>query len=140
VELKDFVKESLCSIAEGVAQANLQLPRWKAAANSTLTKTEESIVGWSGSVYETVTVYREATVEFDVAIVASEENSSEKGGKLTVATPSFFGVKAGVDGGTTLTGATQASTTSRIKFSIPLTLPEGDRSSLSLPGIPGITN
>lgn len=139
MELKDFVKESLCAIAEGVAQANLQLPRWKSAANSTLVRIEESHVGWDQIVSEAKKVYREATVEFDVAVIASEESSNEKGGKLTVATPSLFGFKASGDGGTTMSGMTQASTTSRIRFSIPLTLPEGDPTHSPLPAIPGVT-
>lgn len=67
MEIKDFIKEALVSIKEGISMAN---------------KTHKCFSTFGGNTTE----YNEAGnyVHFDIAIVVSETGSSKAGGKLKI--------------------------------------------------------
>lgn len=116
MELKDFIKESLVQIADGINEANKSLEDSNAIVNP------KGILAYSesrkayGRIKEDY-IDKESLVEiveFDVAVQA--ESGTETGGgiKLSIAS---IGV------GTNASSQNSKSTESRIKFQIPMIYP-----------------
>lgn len=106
MNLRDFVKETLVEIAEAVDEANDALKDKGAFVNPV------KVVPHTGRATEHVRQLHE--VEFDVAVTA-EEGKETKGG---------LGIMVGTIGlGAQGKSETSGSTHSRVKFKIPLLLP-----------------
>ncbi|MES0870919.1 hypothetical protein [Pseudovibrio sp. SCP19] len=106
MELREFVTQSLQQILEGVREAQAGESGDNVNAGLKGVKLEGSLInGGELGVF--------STVEFDVAV--SAENKG--GGKAAL---KVFGV--GVEGG----GQLSASYANKIKFSVPVRLPDGD--------------
>jgi hypothetical protein len=117
MQLKDFISQTLIEIVHGVKQAQATVSKHGGAINPSFWRMEstKSIIGYTGKPDSNEQPV--FSVEFDVAI-SSEETSGSKGG---------FGIIVAVFGG----GAQseQQSTSSnqnRIKFVVPILLPEQD--------------
>lgn len=115
MELKTFVSETISQIVEGVAEAQERCKKLGARVNPRLTgnyKEHDELWADDGSASAQF-------VEFDVGIEASE-GSGTKGG---------VGVMAGAFTlGTSGQSQAEKSATSRVKFVVPLVLPEEKRS------------
>jgi hypothetical protein len=109
MDLKDFVKNSLIQIIEGVKAADAECAALGAriAPKVTSSRDRRSMDIKTG---EDVHV-----VSFDVAVVATEEKSSTGGGGLKIAV-----ISAGAD----LKNANTRSTESHIQFEVPVTYPD----------------
>ena len=111
MNLQDFVSETISQIVQGVVTAQKSAIEHGAHVNPRLTGTTESLSSqgllWSGD--NTAQV-----VHFDVALTITE-GTGTKGG---------IGVFAGVVNlGSTGQSKNESSSVSRVKFSVPLTLP-----------------
>jgi hypothetical protein len=107
MELKDFVAATLAQIVAGVKEAQV-------GADGENVNAEMVNVG-GGNLIDGGTYGIATRVDFDVSVTA--ETSGAAGAKLTV-----FGV--GVDAG----GDHKAGSANRICFSVPVRLPDGDKS------------
>ena len=107
MDLKEFTKQTLIQIVEGVNDANVALQ------DSGAYITNESLSNSKGPClfYKKLNVIE---VDFDVAITATESEGSNGGASLKVA--SFINVGGGVD------TKTENQTISRIKYTLPLVL------------------
>lgn len=112
MELRDFVAETLTQIVEGVQEAQVRTKSHGARVNPHLTTSAElaikhSILIASGAAAQ--------LVHFDVALTA-KEGTGTKGG---------IGVVVGAFAlGSTGQSQAENSTVSRVKFSVPLVLPD----------------
>jgi len=111
MDLKDFVAQTLSQIVQGVAEAKAPVEALGAEVNPLL-RTGQTTAGnagllWAGSSYAQI-------VQFDVALTITEGKGT-KGG---------IGVFAGaVTLGSSGQSQTESSSVSRVKFSVPLSLP-----------------
>ena len=107
MDLKEFTKQTLIQIVEGVNDANVALQ------DSGAYITNESLSNSKGPClfYKKLNVIE---VDYDVAITATESEGSNGGASLKVA--SFINVGGGVD------TKTENQTISRIKYTLPLVL------------------
>ncbi len=112
MELKDFVRESLKQIVEGVSEAQDPVRRHGGYVNPTaLPKgTSESHFGEFLPSGQQVFL-----VEFDVAVTINEQTGTHAEAKVQIA--SFLSLGAGGNSGDAL------QLTQRIKFKVPLALP-----------------
>ncbi|KZK97275.1 MULTISPECIES: hypothetical protein [unclassified Pseudovibrio] len=108
MELKEFVTQSLQQILEGVREAQTVEGGDNINAGLQGIKLDGNLI--NGGTYGVFSV-----VEFDVAVSAEHSGSGKAALKV-------FGV--GVEGG----GQTAASYANKIKFSVPVRLPDGDPS------------
>jgi len=113
MELRDFVKETLIQIIEGVRAAHSNLKQGGGKINP--------IQQFFGEGTHSNTIRDEGgqvihTVEFDVAITVKED-AGIKGGAGIVVGPIAIGTRADV--------GEQNTSTNRIKFPIPITYPRG---------------
>ena len=116
MDLKTFVSETLTQIAEGVAdaQARIRAANIPAAVNPS---------------YRTANSQRdyadESPVEFDVAVVVSEESAEATGGKAagSVGVIAVLTAKASAEIESKSTGSHRNETASRIRFSVKLAQP-----------------
>jgi hypothetical protein len=106
MELREFVKDTLLAITEGILEAQKEVPSPETQFGS-----GSAILG------------KERIVEFDVALAETE--STEKGGKIGVAFPILGQVTGGAD------KSTGTTSTTRIKFEVPVIYPGHKRSSVS---------
>ncbi len=107
MKLDDFITETLLSILEGVAKA--QAMDGGRSVNAT---------GWKGTAQGLYTGYDESVftvVSFDVAVSVSEEANASAGVKA------WINVQAG--------GGRESSQTSRVAFTVPVRLPQGDETA-----------
>jgi hypothetical protein len=112
MELREFVSASLLQIVQGVADSATEISRLGGAVSPAFhPNPTNNLLGRLKSDASTP-VY---AVEFDVAVVASSTMGAEGGAKLQVATILSIGGKG--------SGSEKDETTSRIKFSVPLSLP-----------------
>lgn len=122
MDLREFIKQSFVQIAQGISDANGELAETGAVINptgyaqsATAGKKGEVIGFWTkeqrGEHYAPVT-----TVEFDVAVVASDAEASTQGGALKVWSLGFAGTKS---------AESQYESHSRIKFVVPVVMPTG---------------
>lgn len=119
MELKSFVTQALVEIVQGVKDAQEQLKSTGASINPdglfhTQPTSEDhvaiSIPGSKPYIYGQI-------VEFDVSVTASEKDAAQGGVGIQVASITI---------GAALSGTTeeQSSVVSRLKFSVPLFLPQ----------------
>lgn len=120
MELKEFVKEAIVQVVEGIDEANAVLSEktaFVASANIQTNKTYQSTVDKDGR-HHYVT-----DMEFDVAINAQNSETKEGRGRVEILTVLNIGGKGSCENTT--------SSTSRIKFSLPLALPTEPKEKLS---------
>ncbi|PHR88489.1 MAG: hypothetical protein COA78_36485 [Blastopirellula sp.] len=104
MDIKDFVRETLVQIAEGVKEANSQLKEKE--INAVVMPTPDS---WSRKSFT-----RE--IKFDVAVIA--ESTTEMGGKANLTIPVVgVGFKGDVN------HETSNQNISRVEFTVPIMLP-----------------
>jgi len=108
IQLKEFVQSTLVEIVEGVRAAQVEAEKIGANINPTQLENVTAMHGKNWNVAQ--------TVEFDVAVSASDEGSSKGGIGVFVA-----GVGLGVQHKT----AELTSALSRIRFSVPILLSPG---------------
>ena len=111
MELNDFIRETLVQIASGIegAQEELKQKDSEAIINTNITIIEDGMLA-TGGVRKSVEY-----IEFDVAVLVSDQVGKKVGAGITVA--SVF--KVGASGEST----TSHGSESRIKFKIPMTYP-----------------
>lgn len=113
MELKQFVKEVIADVAMAVKESQENL------LDSGIKVSPDLIKGLTGETYNTK--QKLSYIDFDVAISDSEKAESEIGGKGKLVVLSVNGK---------YNGETLASTTSRIKFSIPIVFPQRSPESI----------
>jgi hypothetical protein len=120
MELKDFIKNSLCQIAEAILEAKEQLgstdaevnpARMMAYTNSSQAYGRTLAAGEKPDLEGTRIVER---VEFDVSVTTDAETQANGGIKISIAS---VNVKAGGE------TSDKAGSESRIKFSVPMVFP-----------------
>lgn len=116
MDLKVFVSETLAQIAEGVADAQKRIrdSNIAAAVNPSFRK-ETSQRAYADA----------APVEFDVAVVVSDENAEASGGKAggSVGVIAVLTAKASAEIESKSTGSHRNETASRIRFTVQLAQP-----------------
>lgn len=112
MDIKDFVKESLMQIADSINEVNMELKEKGTYIPS------GDIVGEGVlfSVIKDSETRHFIKVDFDLAVTASQEHGSSGGGGLSIASFANVGIK-----GEDKEGKEEIS---RIKFMIPMALPE----------------
>ena len=121
MEIKDFVKEALAQIVEGINEANKQMSE-KGAFVASSNMREANGLPKSGTYVDDVRNVRHVVreIEFDVSIAASD--STQTGGRGGLQVVSFIRADGGIENNVS------SSASQRIKFSLPLALPVvGDR-------------
>lgn len=110
MDLKEFTKETLLQIVQGVNEANELLAENNAYVTREIQKTTngDSYVDSSGFYTHAI------NIDFDVAVTASEINDTKGGGGIKVVQILCAGVETG--------NRTENQSVSRIKYSIPLVL------------------
>ena len=119
MELKLFVKETLTQIIEGVTEAQTKAKESGAVINPMgyFTEGQHKVIKWLPE-RATGEEWREGQiVEFDVSVVVSEKDETQGGAGIQIAS-----VVIGV--GVSAKSADENSMVSRLKFSVPLFLPE----------------
>ena len=112
MDIKDFVKESLMQIAESINEANVELE-----GKGTYIPSGDMIgEGVLFSVIKGPETRHFIKVEFDLAVTVSQEHGTSGGGGLSIASLAKVGIK-----GEDIEGKEEIS---RIKFMIPMALPE----------------
>ena len=111
MDIQEFIKETLTQIANSANEVNKALESVGAYVPSKCVKGDNIVVRAEGTLPKNVVM-----VDFDIAVTASEGKSTSGGGGIHVA--SVF--KAGME----KEGNTETQQTHRIKFSIPLVLPD----------------
>lgn len=112
MELKEFVKETIVQVVEGIDEANAALSEktaFVASANIQTSKTHQSTVDKEGR-HHYVT-----DLEFDVAVNVQNSETKEGRGRVEILTILNIGGKGSCEN--------TSSSTSHIKFSLPLALP-----------------
>jgi hypothetical protein len=109
MDVKDFVENTLVQIVEGVNSANSKLKETGAIISP---KNVSPIR--DGTTYNTATGQLVNLIEFDVAVTVNEKDTAGGGGGIKI---------AGISIGGQLQNETANQSVSRIKFSVPLTLP-----------------
>ena len=122
MEIKDFIKESLSQIVEGIDMANQEMNEKGAfVVSSDLRESnrlpKSGTYAYDGS--DTLRVVRE--IEFEISIAVSDSTKNEGKGGLRVA--SLFHANGGMENSNSL------DSINRMKFSLPLALPNVKMSS-----------
>lgn len=112
MDIKDFVKESLIQIAESINEANVDL-KDKGTYIPIGGLTGEGVLF---SVIKGTETKHFIKVEFDLAVIVSQERNTSGGGRLAIASLANVGMKSDSSEG--------KEEISRIKFMIPMALPE----------------
>ncbi len=117
MQLSDFVADALVQIAQGVLKANEQLAETGAIANpaNVVLRSQDGHVYGRTSSETKIAERMVEVVKFDVAVFASEEKDKKGGAGIVVAA-----VTLGASRGQ----KSSEKTESRLKFSVPLLLPE----------------
>lgn len=119
LNLEDFIAQSLVQIVNGVVEAQKRVAELDGKINPPDYVVQPSgQLNWSQSGYGTDHEIGQV-VEFDVAVVAGE-NKDLKGGMGVFVTGLTLGYQAGK--------ANENSSVSRVKFSVPLFLPQQKKS------------
>jgi len=118
MELKEFVKETLVQISEGVKESQGSVRTIGGYVNPAVTYAQ----GKPELVYfgETALGHHTFLIDFDVAVIVAEKKAAKGGAKLSVA--SFLSI-----GGSGSSDA-ESKSTSRVKFKVPLALPYDEQS------------
>ena len=122
MDLKDFVKESLVQISNGINEANEALEGTGAMVNPlhvTTNSDKSQAYGRTGSPAHDVNGTSRVVekVDFDVAVVAEAGEQTKAGIKLSIAS-----IGLGADG----QSSSKDKSESRIKFTIPVVFPGVD--------------
>ena len=117
MDLKEFTKETLVQIVQGVNEANIELKEHNAYITRDIQKstTGDSYVDRSGHYTHAV------NIDFDVAVTATEVNDTKGGGGIKVV--QLF--QAGLETSKSI----ENQSVSRIKYSIPLVLGKKDNNN-----------
>jgi len=122
MELKMFVKETLSQIIEGVKEAQTEANESGAIINPMgyFTDSGRNVIKWLPK-RATGGEWREGQiVEFDVSVVVSEKDETQGGAGIQIASMVIgMGVSA--------KSADENSMVSKLKFSVPLFLPESKK-------------
>ena len=120
MDLKEFTKETLVQIVQGVNDANELLTEHNAYVTRDIQKstTGDSYVDHSGHYTHAV------NIEFDVAVTATEVNDTKGGGGIKVVQLFHAGVET--------SKSIENQSVSRIKYSIPLVLGKKDNTHTPL--------
>ncbi len=110
MDLKTFIAESLTQIAEGIEEA--QKSDSGAIFSPRIDYTDKGRPRLAGG----MVTYAPQMIEFDVAVTVTESDGEKGGGKIGV---SFLNI------GGEMTTSSENSSTSRIRFEIPVVWPEG---------------
>jgi hypothetical protein len=116
LDLKDFIRESLVQIANGISEANIQLVGTSAVVNPSNVQAYSAEAKAYGRINEAFSA-KEALVElveFDVAVTT--ESGTQTGGGIKISVAS---IGVGAEGKST----GSQSRESRIKFKIPMIYP-----------------
>lgn len=114
MELREFVKDALVAIVEGVKDAQSEL-------HGNINPTPSMIGDKVGSDYITREGLRAYPVKFDVAVTVTAEANAQGGGKVSIwSVGSLEGKTTSRDG---------QSSVSRLQFQVPVALPFGDKRS-----------
>lgn len=116
MEIKDFIKESLLQIVDGISETNEALKE-KGAYIPTRMVVGEGV--WGTIDKETNTTRHFMRVDFDLAVTVTQSDKIKAGGGLSIA--SF--AKAGA----TAEDSNKNEEINRIKYTIPIALPELDK-------------
>ena len=112
MDIKEFVKESLMQIAESINEANAELEE-----KGTYIPNGGMIgEGVLFSVVKGTETRHYVKIEFDLAVTVSQEQSSNGGGGLSIASFANVGIKS--------ENKEEKVDVSRIKFMIPMALPK----------------
>lgn len=113
MELKEFIKETLVQIAEGVEAAQTEVRDCGGFVNpahrndpKNIFETHFGVLGNGQNIF---------LVDFDISVTVIEETGADAKAKLQVA--SFFKVGAGIE------SSSSNSATNRVSFKVPLGLP-----------------
>lgn len=112
MELQQFVELALTQIVAGVAAAAVKVGEQGGSLNPSR-ETIDKVTAWARAGRGFVPI---ENIEFDVAVTASDSKEGSAGVGISV-----FGAKVGATG----QGATENTTVSRVKFSVPMVLPIG---------------
>jgi hypothetical protein len=124
MDLKDFIKEAIKDISEAISECNDELkevgtianPKDVAAVNAQKT---DNIYGYMLKANENSDYRRPVhLITFDVAVSSTKKQDGKEGIGVNV-----VGIKLGKDNNKT----DEDSTSSRLKFAIPVALPAGQR-------------
>lgn len=116
MDIKDFIKESLLQIVDGISETNEALKE-KGAYIPTRMVVGEGV--WGTLDMETNTTRHFMRVDFDLAVTVTQGDKIKAGGGLSIASLA----KAGA----TSENCSQNEEISRIKYTIPIALPELDK-------------
>ena len=114
MELKEFISESLCQIAEAVAEAKKKTKENDCIINPYINERFENLNQNSEYVGYAQGERLIQIVKFDIAVTI--ERSKEKRGEIQV-------VASGLNAGFSLSRKKSENTVSRLNFSIPVSLP-----------------
>lgn len=109
MDLKEFTKETLIQIVQGVKEANDSLEQYGACVPGRTLKSEQNVY-----VDKERTYANAFEVDFDVAVTATETDGTKGGGGLRVAQLFQAGIEAN--------RSTENQSISRVKFTLPLVL------------------
>ena len=111
MDLKDFIKSTLTQIVQAVEESNEALKESDAEINPTVWSEHGGLRIYKGKDAKTFA----EMIEFDVAVTAREEKGNTGGAAVTI---------AAIGLGTKRTSENENTTVSRIKFKIPVLLPQ----------------
>ena len=118
MDLKEFIKESIVQIAQGIEEANKELEKSPSMVNPMhVVANSDSAQAYARTrkpSHDNPGTRIVEKVEFDVAVVAETDKGGKVGAKLSIAS-----IGIGAEGGTKSTNKSE----SRIKFSIPMVYP-----------------
>lgn len=114
MDIKDFIKESLLQIVDGITEANTALEA--KGASIPISVGGEGV--WATLVKEGKDKHTKyiMRVDFDLAVTVTQSDNLKAGGGISIASL--------VNAGTTCENSSQSESVSRIKYTIPLELPE----------------
>ena len=115
MDIKDFIKESLLQIVDGITEANTALEA-KGASIPTTGVAGEGV--WCTLVKDKNNPHTRLVmrVDFDLAVTVTQSDNLKAGGGISIASL--------VNAGTTCENSSQSESVSRIRYTIPLELPE----------------
>ena len=115
MDIKDFIKESLLQIVDGIKEPNTAL---EANGASIPTKGVAGEGVWCTLVKDKNNPHTRLAmrVDFDLAVTVTQSDNLKAGGGISIASL--------VNAGTTCENSSQSESVSRIRYTIPLELPE----------------
>ena len=109
MDVKEFVESTLVQIVEGISNANEKLK-----GSGAIVSSKHVMPVRDGSTRNEKTGDLVNLIDFDVAVTVNEKDTADGGAGIEI---------AGIQIGGRLQNATENQSVSRIKFSIPLTIP-----------------